>query len=135
LDSSGVVHDLGEAIHGDIPAVLQHQAPDKAQRERADLLTLLEPLPAQLRDDFVALWDDYDRAASPEARLAKGLDKLETIIQHNQGANPPDFDYAFNLGYGQQYMGAHPLLAAVRRLVDEDTRQNDQKAKTAGRTA
>ena len=130
-----VVHDLGEALHGDIPAVLQAQAPDKAQRERADLLTLLAPLPQPLRDDFVTLWDDYERAASPEARLAKGLDKLETIIQHNQGANPPDFDYAFNLDYGQQYMDAHPLLAAVRRLVDEDTRRNDQKTKAAQRMA
>ena len=123
-----VLHDLGEAIHGDVPATQQDQSPAKAQRERADLLTLLAPLPAQLQADLLALWDEYDAAASPEARLAKGLDKLETIIQHNQGANPPDFDYAFNLGYGQQHMGAHPLLAALRPLIDAVTRQHDQRS-------
>ena len=126
-----LLHDLGEAIHGDVPATQQTQAPDKAQRERADLLTLLAPLPDMLRADFVALWDEYDQAASLEARLAKGLDKLETIIQHNQGANPADFDYAFNLGYGQQHMSAHPLLAALRGIVDEDTRRHDLRSRSA----
>lgn len=27
------------------------------------------------------------------------MDKLETIVQHNQGNNPEDFDYKFNLYY------------------------------------
>ena len=52
---------------------------------------------------------------------AKRLDKLETIIQHNQGANPPDFYYAFNLADGQKYTAANPVLATIRALVDKDT--------------
>src|SRR3712207_8775567 len=52
---------------------------------------------------IVGLWDEYESARSREAAIAKGLDKLETILQHTQGRNPPDFDYAFNLGYGQRY--------------------------------
>ena len=59
--------------------------------------------------------------ATPEARAVKALDKLETIIQHNQGANPPDFDYAFNLHYGRSHTDAasEPVLAEIRALVDE----------------
>ena len=106
-----VVHDLGEAIGGDVPAVAQ----------RADLLRLLAPLPARLRDELTALWDEYEAAATPEARLAKALDKLETILQHTQGANPPGFDYRFNLGYGRQYTDSPPLVAALRELLDRDT--------------
>jgi hypothetical protein len=34
--------------------------------------------------------------------MAKGLDKIETMLQHLIGANPPDFDYRFNLTYGRQ---------------------------------
>lgn len=30
-----------------------------------------------------------------EAKAVKALDKLETILQHNQGLNPSDFDYTF----------------------------------------
>jgi putative hydrolase of HD superfamily len=117
-----VVHDLGEALGGDVPAVVQTPDMGKAQRERRDLATLTAPLPAGRRDEILALWDEYEAAASPEALVAKGLDKLETILQHNQGRNAADFDYAFNLDYGVRHTSTHPLLAAIRALLDEGTR-------------
>lgn len=119
-----VIHDLGEAISGDIPAVEQASVPDKSARERADLLTLMTPLPDGLREDFLRLWEDYEHARTPEARAVKALDKLETIIQHNQGANPASFDYAFNLVYGAKATRGHPLIERIRAAVDEDTRRH-----------
>jgi 5'-deoxynucleotidase YfbR-like HD superfamily hydrolase len=116
-----LVHDLGEALSGDVPAPEQLAAAPKAGQERADLLRLTAPLPAALRDDIVALWDEYEAAATPEARLAKGLDKLETILQHTQGKNPADFDYAFNLAYGRRYTAGDPLLEALRARLDAET--------------
>lgn len=116
-----VVHDLGEAIGGDISAVLQAGAPSKAAQERTDLLELTRPLPAAQREALVALWDEYESAASAEARLAKGLDKLETILQHNQGAMPAGFDFRFNLGYGVTYTSAEPILQQVRAMLDDET--------------
>lgn len=126
-----IVHDLGEAIGGDIPAPLQDPGASKADRERADFETLIAPLPAEQRSDFLSLWDEYEGARSVEAKLAKALDKLETIMQHNQGANPPGFDYRFNLAYGRQHTDAVPLLAEVRRELDAETearaREGDAK--------
>lgn len=117
-----IIHDLGEAIGGDVPAPEQASLPaGKAADERRDLLQLLSPLPPALRDEITALWDEYEAARTPEARLAKALDKLETILQHTQGQNPPDFDYRFNLAYGRQYTAGHPLLEAVRAILDDET--------------
>ena len=116
-----IIHDLGEAIGGDIPAIHQTPGESKAAQERADLLQLLQPLPERLRAEITALWDEYEAAESPEAKLAKALDKLETIMQHNQGANPPDFDYAFNLGYGTQHTRGNPLIETIREILDRDT--------------
>ncbi|WP_420127506.1 HD domain-containing protein [Longimicrobium sp.] len=116
-----IIHDLGEAIGGDIPATHQIPGQSKADQERADLLELLQPLPARLQDEITGLWDEYETAASPEAKLAKALDKLETIMQHNQGMNPPDFDYEFNLGYGKRYTSGDPLIEEIRALLDRDT--------------
>ena len=127
-----IIHDLGEAIGGDVPATAQDGSPDKALRERADLLTLLAPLPSALQQEFLGLWDEYDAAATPEARAAKALDKLETLIQHNQGANPPGFDYRFNLTYGQKHTDADPLFAALRVLIDADTQRRVDAASTCG---
>ena len=116
-----IIHDLGEAIGGDIPAPQQGLAGSKAADERRDLMTLLEPLPAALRAEVAALWDEYEEARSPEARLAKALDKLETIMQHNQGRNPAGFDYRFNLEYGRRFTAGDPLIVTIREILDRET--------------
>ena len=122
-----VVHDLGEAIGGDVPAPEQarRRALDpgatKATQEREDLLTLLAPLPASVRQTITSLWDEYEAATSAEARAAKALDKLETILQHTQGANPADFDYRFNLGYGRGFTDGHPAIVRLRAVLDRET--------------
>jgi putative hydrolase of HD superfamily len=116
-----IIHDLGEAIGGDVPAIHQTPGAGKAVQERRDLLQLLEPLPERLRAEITALWDEYEAAETPEARLAKALDKLETIMQHNQGRNPEGFDYRFNLEYGKRYTTGDPLIEAVRELLDRET--------------
>ena len=123
-----LIHDLGEAIGGDVPAPAQVAGRPKAGQERADLLSLVEPLPAAGQREILELWDEYEAASSPEATLAKGLDKLETILQHTQGRNPDDFDYAFNLDYGQRYTAADPVLAALRSRLDEVTAQRARDA-------
>ena len=117
-----LVHDLGEALGGDVPAPLQGAEPDRAARERRDLETLAAPLPEGPRAELLALAREYDEAATPEARLARALDKLETILQHVQGDNPPGFDHGFDLGYGRDRTDAHPLLAALRAPLDRETR-------------
>lgn len=118
-----IIHDLGEAISGDIPAIHQSASAPKADQERRDLETLLQPLPAPIRDEIQDLWDEYEGATTPEAQLAKALDKLETLLQHNQGVNPLDFDYIFNIEYGRKFTDALPLTAAIRKQIDEETRR------------
>jgi len=121
-----IVHDLGEAIGGDIPAPEQARrtaagAANKSADERRDLATLVAPLPAPQQSEILELWDEYEAAATPEARLAKALDKLETILQHTQGKNPPDFDHAFNLGYGRQHTAQPEVVAEIREILDRET--------------
>lgn len=126
-----IVHDLGEALSGDIPAIHQTGDMNKSAQERADLEVLTQALGAKKRAEIIELWEEYETAASPEAILAKGLDKLETILQHNQGKNPEDFDYIFNLGYGQKQTSAHPFLATLRAILDEETQARADAAKDA----
>jgi putative hydrolase of HD superfamily len=133
-----IVHDLGEAIGGDVPAPEQErrraagEATGKGADERQDLMTLVASLPARQREEILALWDEYEAATTPEARLAKGIDKLETILQHVQGSNPSDFDYRFNLDYGRSHTASPPLIAELRQMLDAATRERaagQQKAR------
>lgn len=119
-----VLHDLGEAIDGDIPAPSQASSAPKSDKERADFESLLSTLPEHLKSEFLSLWDEYENVASHEAQIAKALDKIETLIQHNQGRNPKGFDYVFNLNYGKQYTDAVPLASELRVFIDKDTASN-----------
>ena len=128
-----VIHDLGEAISGDIPATKQSGKSNKSYQEREDLLGLLQPLNRQLRQEFILLWEEYEGASTAEAKAVKALDKIETLIQHNQGANPPDFDYEFNLSYGKNHTDTDPLFSEIRILLDKDTQQKvKDRAKDRG---
>lgn len=125
-----LIHDLAEAVSGDVPATVQTTDDGKTERERTDLAALLAPLPPARRDGLMALWEEYEAATTPEAILAKGFDKLETILQHTQGLNPPDFDHVFNLSYGATATARHPLLVRLRARIDAETR-----ARMADRTS
>ncbi|SHH09346.1 HD domain-containing protein [Massilia sp. CF038] len=127
-----LVHDLGETLGGDVPATENHDPEEKSARERRDLATLTASLPPAIRTRILSVWEEYEAGASPEAVFVKGLDKLETIIQHNQGHNRPDFDYAFNLAYGVKQTARHPLLAGLRAMVDVDTQTRIAPAAPGG---
>ncbi|MEG2867199.1 MAG: HD domain-containing protein, partial [Terrisporobacter sp.] len=70
------------------------------------------------------LWTEYNECSTKEAKLVKAMDKLETIVQHNQGDNPKDFNYEFNLSYGKQYFEDDDILKFMRNIIDEDTKES-----------
>jgi putative hydrolases of HD superfamily len=76
-----LVHDLAEALIGDLPASASRLIgkPAKHEAERQALLELLGDLPQGAH--YVELWEEYSAAASPEARLVKALDRLEMLAQ------------------------------------------------------
>lgn len=117
-----LIHDLAEIIDGDIPATMI--VPDKSIKERKNLIILMKPLPSDIQEEILALWDEYEEASSEEAKVAKAMDKLETIMQHNQGINPEDFNFNFNLNYGKKYTDSVPVFTEVRKMVDKDTKKS-----------
>ena len=117
-----IIHDLGEAVSGDIPAIHQNPDIDKSLDERNDFKSLCAPLPDDLKIELLELWDEYDKGESPEAVMAKGFDKLETMLQHLIDGTTGNIDFAFNLSYGVDRTDKHPLLISIRKLIDEETR-------------
>lgn len=123
-----LVHDLGEAISGDVPAPLQKPDDNRLERERQDFQTLCAPLPEDLRLEFVALWEEYATAQTPEARFAKAFDKLETMLQHLLMPQQDAAFYEFNLDYGRKQTDFHSLTRQIRGRVDARTRERAGRA-------
>ena len=119
-----LVHDLGELYDGDISAKLQNHNDNKAEMEEKAMRRMLTILPENLAENIYDLWKEYNECSTKEAKLVKAMDKLETIVQHNQGNNPEDFDYEFNLQYGKQYFMDNEILEYMRYIIDEDTKES-----------
>jgi putative hydrolases of HD superfamily len=119
--SMALVHDLGEAYEGDVSAVLMVDPKSKLESEERAYNRLLEGLSSITRSEIMSLFKEYNEGLTKESKLVKALDKIETIIQHNQGKNPEDFNYSFNLKYGKEYMSFSPIIKEIRDIVDSET--------------
>lgn len=117
-----LIHDIGELYDGDISAALCPDEEEKYQTEYRAASKVFTLLPESKASELMELWQEYNDNSSPEAHLIKALDKAETIIQHNQGDNPDNFDYEFNLQYGSKYFQADPLLIELRAILDQETK-------------
>lgn len=81
LLSIALLHDIAEALIGDLPASARRLfgATAKREAERRAMQELFLGLPQA--DAYLALWDEYSAGSSREARLVKALDHLEMLVQ------------------------------------------------------
>jgi len=83
------VHDLVEIDAGDVFAYDAGAHAGKVQRERMAADRIFGLLPADLRDRFRELWEEFEAARTPESRVANAIDRLQPLIQneHAQGGS------------------------------------------------
>lgn len=74
-----LAHELGEVYAGDITPVDGISKEEKYRMERESLLRVLEGAPGC--EEILALWEEFEEGAGPEARLLRRLDRLEMGIQ------------------------------------------------------
>lgn len=85
-----LVHDMAEAITGDLTPDCGISAFDKYNLEKSAFLHMLSPLKesvnlfnlnSNFNEDVLNLWEEYNSNQTPEAQLVKDLDKFEFILQ------------------------------------------------------
>ena len=116
-------HDMGEAITGDIPAFYKNMS-DEA-KEEAVFRELLNSLPEPLKSETLALFEEMTALATPEAKLYKALDKMETLIQHNEAdiATWLPLEYEMNLTYGSEEVKFSEYMMRLKEVIDGQTRK------------
>ena len=79
--SLALIHDMAESVLTDLPKRTTEALGAEAKHEAEEriIASMLAELPRG--EDYVALWQEYDAAATPEARLVKDVDKLEMVLQ------------------------------------------------------
>ncbi|XP_028787934.1 HD domain-containing protein C4G3.17 [Neltuma alba] len=77
-----LVHDIAEAIVGDITPSDGVPKEEKSRREQAALNEMCEILGGGMRaEEIKELWAEYENNSSLEANLVKDFDKVEMILQ------------------------------------------------------
>ena len=115
-----LIHDLGEAFTGDIPAFVKTEADE--ERESALLSQWVSSLPEPFREEMDELYREMDAQETAEARLYKALDRMETIIQHNEAPISTwlPLEYEKNLVYGKEQCAFSPYTSALQERVKND---------------
>ena len=115
-----LIHDLGEAFTGDIPAFVKTEADE--ERESALLSQWVSSLPEPFLEEMDELYREMDAQETAEARLYKALDRMETIIQHNEAPISTwlPLEYEKNLVYGKEQCAFSPYTSALQERVKND---------------
>ena len=116
-----LIHDLGEAFTGDIPAFDKTSAHE--ERERSLLDEWVRSLPDPVRTEMTELYKEMEERRTTEARLYKALDGLEAVIQHNESdiSTWAENEYELNLSYAEDRCEFSPYLAELRRRIREES--------------
>ncbi|MCU5684020.1 HD domain-containing protein [Bacillus wiedmannii] len=117
-----LIHDLDEAYEGDTPAILNINKQEKLQQESQSISKLTASLSENTRNKIFELWEEYNKGETEEAKLVKALDKMETIIQHNHGYTPLDFNHEFNVTYGKEFLLHNPIIKILRNYIENETK-------------
>ena len=118
-----LIHDLGEAFTGDIPAF---EKTDKDSEKEADVLgKWVKTLPEPFSKEMSELYQEMEEQQTLEARIYKALDKLEALIQHNESDIKTwiPLEYDLQMTYGNEQVKFSEYLTELRAKVREDSVQ------------
>lgn len=74
-----LIHDIAEAVTGDISPYCGISVEKKRIKEEKALRQLVNNLPNG--NEYIDLWLEYEQQKSPEAKALRNIDKLEMAIQ------------------------------------------------------
>lgn len=116
-----LVHDLGEAVTGDIPSFVKTGADERTERDALGEIAAMLPPPRG--GALKALFDEWEAQQTREARFCRALDKLEAVISHNESdiSTWIPLEYELNLTYAEAEAAEFPCLRELRLRMRQDT--------------
>lgn len=116
-----MVHDLGEAFTGDIPAFDKTDSDEDVEKQR--LYRYVRTLPEPYSSELIALYDEMYALETTEAKIYKALDNMEAVIQHNESdiSTWEEHEYQLQQTYGFNTVAFSPYLSGLREEVRQNT--------------
>ncbi len=119
-----LIHDIIEIDAGDTFLYDESAAKDKAAREQQAADRLFNILPQDQAEDLRAMWDEFEARETPEAKFARGLDRLMPLMHnyYTQGSTWKVHNVTSDLVYKMNAIleDASPELWAFAQVMIRD---------------
>lgn len=119
-----LLHDLVEIDAGDtflFDTVLNHT---NTETERKAAERIFGLLPESQKEEFIAIWDEFEAGETAEAKFAKSMDRLEPILQNvsNGGGTWKEFNVSYETVLkktGRIVDGSQSVWDFAKALIDK----------------
>ncbi|MBQ3150951.1 MAG: HD domain-containing protein [Clostridia bacterium] len=124
-----LVHDIGEAVTGDIPAFYKTDADEV--KEDAAVKSILSSLPSPYREELSDLFCEMNALSTTEAKIYKALDKMEVVLQHNEAdiSTWLPLEYTENIAYGEKEVAFSEFFTSLKASLNEASLKKIEEAK------
>ena len=76
-----LIHDLGE-IDADDTIIYSSEAPNLKAKEAAGVERILSHLPKSTRDEYLALWYEFESGETADSKYARAIDRVPPLLQN-----------------------------------------------------
>jgi putative hydrolase of HD superfamily len=74
-----LIHDLPEAVIGDL--MPSQKTMENKEKEETAISQILSLLPKMQRENYLAVWNEYQEGKTREAKAVRQLEKIEMALQ------------------------------------------------------
>lgn len=128
-----LIHDIVEIEAGDTYAYDTENLKTQKAREDVAKEKLYSILPEDQKREFIALFDEFEAYATPEAKFAHTMDNLQPLLLNNSngGGDWKEHQVSAAQVYGRQARsreGSERLFAVIDTIIQENIKKGSLKA-------
>lgn len=126
-----LVHDLAESITGDIDAIKiaegEISKKEKYELEKRAMQKIKNSLPEERGMEIYALWHEFEKSETAEAKFVKALDKLETLTQIAEMGYKFYDKPQFIANYANMAVCEFPVLKGMLKIIKRELKAKFEK--------
>lgn len=119
-----LIHDIVEIDAGDTFIYDTQKSHCNTVNEQVAAERIFGLLPTRQKEEFIALWLEFEERKTPEAKFARAMDRLEPLLQNasNDGGTWKEFNVDYQEVYQKKAVikeGSESLWNYANRLLNE----------------
>ncbi len=129
-----LIHDIVEIDAGDTYAYDAEGLKTQKAREDAAKERIFSLLPADQKEELMALFDEFEAYETPESKYAHAMDNLQPLMLNdsNGGADWREHDVSAETVYGRQgktQLGSQKLFEVTDQIIQDNIKKGNLKEK------